>query len=270
MENSILLLMLLGAAVLSSLSSLGDDDGDMAEEDPMAEDPPLETPPGIVVEGTSEGDFLVGTEGPDQISGGDGRDTIEGGDGDDVLEGGAGFDRLFGGAGNDFIDAVDGGYNTAFGGAGEDTLIGNEDAVNLLVGAGYDNFADFDVFGHAFKFLDYDRDADVLQGGNASDRLYFSGEDQVTGGGEVDDFRLHDIAGIIDSGKAAIVTDFAEDEVITVIGEDADPSWATEGDNVLIVAGGTTIAILENAASFFSDANLEAQNYGLTSPEGEA
>jgi len=257
MEIMVILILMMGGAALSSIGLGGDDDSAGAE--PLnGEDPPVNK-----IEGTPNGDFLAGTDGPDHIFGFEGGDTLEGGAGDDTLEGGDGFDRLFGGPGNDFIDVLGGAYNTAFGGEGEDTLIGAKDGVNFLAGGGHEDLAAFEEVGHAFRFDGTDRHADVLEGGDFLDYLFFSGADQVTGGGGIDEFRLHDIEGILEDGKPAVVTDFETEEVIEVMGKDVAPSWVTEGNNVLIVVDGLTVAVLENAASFFTDSNLVAKTYPL-------
>jgi Ca2+-binding RTX toxin-like protein len=60
--------------------------------------------PGLLVEGTANGDVLNGTRGADTIKGLDGNDVISGMSGNDTIYGGAGNDRLTGGSGyNAFV-----------------------------------------------------------------------------------------------------------------------------------------------------------------------
>lgn len=116
--------------------------------DPAAPD---EAVAGVLLEGSSDGDWLaggkgddalIGHEGDDDLIGGLGDDTLTGGDGNDWLHGDldygpGGDDLLTGGRGHDML-AGDGGNDTLLGGPGDDTLFGGEGDDLLRGGPGTD------------------------------------------------------------------------------------------------------------------------------------
>jgi Ca2+-binding RTX toxin-like protein len=88
----------------------------------------VQTPAGLVLNGTS------------------GKDTLEGGDANDTLNGAAGNDKLSGGKGNDILSG-DAGADTLIGGQGNDQLVGGKgnDTYLFARGDGQDLVSDVDA-----------------------------------------------------------------------------------------------------------------------------
>jgi serralysin len=158
-------------------------------------------------------DKIYGLGGNDQMQGDDGTDRVYGGDGDDHVWGSAGKDYLYGENGNDFVNPGSG-DDRAYGGAGNDTLQSNaylDDGSDNDVfsgGAGSDTAdyfsyerpvtADADgVTGDDGQKGEHDTirtDVEVIQGGQAGDRLYGTSRRDILMGGPGNDV-LYGLAG---------------------------------------------------------------------------
>lgn len=105
---------------------------------------------GLVLNGTSDADFLRGDYGNDLIYGGDGNDVLKGLDGDDLIDGGAGTDRAGYWQGNAALGGVTvslllQGTPQFVGSQGWDTLVGIENVfgtpfADVLTGDGGNNW----------------------------------------------------------------------------------------------------------------------------------
>jgi Ca2+-binding RTX toxin-like protein len=135
--------------------------------------------------GEGGNDLLSGGNQGDLLSGGLGNDRIDGGSGDDVAVGNIGNDQLIGGAGRDLL----------VGGSGRDALQGNEDQ-DRLIGGEAENDEDLEQLltlalnwrldGNTTSLgsLNDDSERDGLNGGSASDELFFGLDDVLTVGRE--------------------------------------------------------------------------------------
>ena len=253
MELTFLVVFLLGAAALASAGSGGDSGPPEAEGDPVNRE-----------EGTAGPDRLTGTVGIDELQGLEGNDTLNGLAGNDTLDGGEDTDFLFGGEGDDRILTGNGDFEIVYGGSGSDTIDGSGSGSKLIFAGGFDDSTDFEAGSSVIGYTNTDVDADVLQGGDASDILIFSGDDTVSGGSELDAFYIDDVDEIIASGLPAVVLDFTAPEVIFVVDPPSAPTWATDGDDVIVSVDGDEIAVIQNAAVFFANANLQVTSFGAT------
>ena len=258
MELTVLMLLLFAGAAASSIGISLADEGLDAEEDPSNPgDPSDPSDAAELITGTDGDDMIVGTVGLDNILGLAGNDTIDGLAGNDAIDGGADDDMVFGGKGDDHITLGAGTSQIAFGGSGADTLIGGDDGHNILVGGGFETSDQMATYGDLFGYQWLDKHSDVLVGGKSTDTLVFSAGDTATGGDDTDDFYVHDIGKILLTGKPAVITDLEEDEILHMHQPSAVPTWETDGDDVVILVEGKPVVIVENAAEYFSDDNLQ-------------
>ena len=225
-----------------------------------------------VIDGDSGNDRLLGGDGDDMIFGGDGIDTLLGQDGDDILSGGAGNDFFFGGAGADSFD----------GGAGFDTVNYLPAAAGVIVNmatggtggeAAGDTFVSIErVFGTSFDdSITGNADDNLLLGNGGDDYLAGGGgNDRLFGGDGTDSFGYDTT-----SDGADIINQFTNDEVIFILGGDANfdsfaeimAAGTDSGINVIFnFGGGNTLTIIgQNLA------DLDASNFDFsgTAPAGQ-
>ncbi|WP_343733063.1 type I secretion C-terminal target domain-containing protein [Duganella sp.] len=139
---------------------------DLTAQNMVGANPKGDTVPGVLIDGTADGDHL---------GGGYFNDTLHGNGGSDSMEGGAGDDLLVAG---DVEDVV---YGSVMGGdAGNDTLIGGNGA-DHLTGSGGNNVL---TGGGGNDEIQIDGGNDSADGGDGDDIISVrgSGNDTVTGG----------------------------------------------------------------------------------------
>ncbi len=177
--------------------------------------------------GSGGDDDLFGFAGSDVISGNGGDDQLIGGSGNDTVRGGAGDDRVVGSSGNDRV----------IGNGGQDVLVGN--GGNDLLRAGVDD--------------------DVLRGGSGNDRLIGGGgADTLNGGGGNDTLIGGKGADQFDftraSGDDTILRFQQGSDLIRFAGADslADLDISTQGGNVEISFGRSTVTIVNDSAANFT------------------
>ncbi len=164
----------------------------------------------VILQGTTQSDYLEGTQDNDFLIGDLGDDILIGLSGDDFLEGGEGRDRIEGGDGNDLLyaglsklsyapgyGADPQGENTLYGGQGNDLLFGSfgrdylysESEDDEILGLWGDDYLDG---GYGNDKLDGGFGNDTLIGGDGNDVLYDGSYktgygDDVLDGGNGDD-----------------------------------------------------------------------------------
>ncbi len=155
----------------------------------------------LVINGTSDSDFIRLGRGSDSISGAVGDDTIIADIGNDTISGGGGADSLNGGDGNDII-AGDDGVDTLIAGGGDDCLAFDGSDNSFDGGDGYD-VGYFGSFGEdsVASFIPEDEaliidlrehNLEGVVGGNGDDTLRSNGDTIVllAGGGGDDYFQV--------------------------------------------------------------------------------
>jgi polysaccharidase protein len=201
-----------------------------------------------MVDGQDGDDRLYGNEGADTILGGEGNNTVVGGqgsrDGADSIVGGGGQDFVFGNGGADAVGAGDG-NNTLVGGFGGDTLTSGGGGDLVFANQGNDVIATGDgsdtiwagvgddvVLANPGNDLIFGNEGnDLLLGGAGGDLFAFapgSGNDQITG------------------------FVFDEGDRILLQGQGYTLGSAVDGDALLILGGGGTIALNGIAPGAFS------------------
>jgi len=169
--------------------------------------------PGVLINGTDEGDVLTGGLGDDEINGLFGNDVLNGAEGSDIISGGVGNDRLAGGIGSDILDGGDD-NDVVFGGAGDDQIFGGEGNDNITGGAGNDvvfggsgddriNVAQVSSFG----------DINFVDAGDGNDLIIYGNSSQ-SGGDFVDAGSGDDIVNI--------TTNFNQQSISIVLGDGSD------------------------------------------------
>jgi len=237
--------------------------------------------PGIVVDGTDEGDRIFGEGGNDTLSGGSENDAIFGGAGNDVIDGGSESDRLFGETGDDTInggsesdrifggegnDTIDGGSGSdrAFGDAGNDILTGGSGDDRLFGGAGQDILAggsgDDRLFGNEERdILIGDMGNDFLSGGAGNDVLMgVTGNDTLSGGEGADLF----VFGVGDGTDRVKDFEVGTDKIGLVDGEltfaDITITGSVNRTILGVASTGETLAILRGVdASTLGESSFE-------------
>lgn len=185
---------------------------------------------------------------PTTILGGAGSDIINGGGGNDSINGGADNDIINGRKGNDTITDPSG-DNILDGGAGNDTITGGSDVDQIYGNLGKDVITggdgDDDLyggFGSLTTTVDTDRDADTINGGIGNDTVRSGqGNDSVTGG-DGDDF-IDAGAGndTVDAGSGNDQVDGGTGNDLLVGGPQADPTPATDNDQLFGDLGNDTL-----------------------------
>ncbi|GIW73696.1 MAG: hypothetical protein KatS3mg103_0218 [Phycisphaerales bacterium] len=234
------------------------------------------------LEGGSGRDVLRGGSGDDVLDGGTGNDTLEGGQGDDLILGGAGHDTIDGGEGYDTLDYsqaannmhVDLANNTATGmgndtvrnvervvtGSGDDTIVGDDQANELVGGAGDDHITG----GADDDRLEGGQGRDVLVGGQGSDQLI---------GGEGDDLFVADELDTIEGGQGTDTADFSQAggpvhfdptaaSVEVVVGSDHDDVFAftqAQAGQVYQIDGGGGYNVIDLSAYDAQAIDFDAQ-----------
>lgn len=139
-------------------------------------------------------DTLFGDLGNDTLYGGLGTDALTGGDGNDVLDGGAGADTMTGGLGDDtfYVDSSSDTYNENTG-EGQDTVIVSVAALNVTLGAAFENLtftatATGNATGNTGdNILSVNNGvSQSVTGSGGADTYYIDGTDTVTGGTGID------------------------------------------------------------------------------------
>ncbi len=218
---------------------IGTDGNDFIAGDPVSD----------IISGLAGDDTLNGRAGNDLLDGGDDDDRLLGRRGEDVLRGGSGDDRLAGAGGSDIILGA-GGRDAAAGGSGDDAIDGGAGRDRLAGGAGNDAVlgragADRMAGGTGDDRLDGGAHRDVLRGGSGEDTLDGgAGPDVLSGGAGADTF-------VFASGRAPDrVRDFAPDEDMILLegplaAARATAGFSDDGSDLLLTAGGRTLAVLE-------------------------
>ena len=248
-----LMIFLLGAALAFSLL----DDGSNAEEDGGESD--AEGPPNPV-----EGQVIPLEEGIRNFQGKGGDDTFTGGASDgSAIEGLQGDDDItvsgrlfsvFGGTGNDTVDLS--GVTTGaevYGGDGEDTVSGSGQNDRLYAGGANSTLEVF--YGDQGPYHD-DGEADVLDGQEGNDTLFFGAGDTATGGTGSDTFNITNLNTIFDASAHALITDWEAGEAINFFGnvptEDVnvadDFTIEESGEDAVVRWQGQTVLVVEGAA----------------------
>ena len=204
-----------------------------------------------VITGNADDDLMQGRGGDDTLSGNAGNDWVDGNDGDDKVNGGTQLDTVVGGLGADLMS----------GGEGSDVLVGGELLSDPLTTEQLSNIRAGETLEDATGialgssiFLQDDGAADTLDGGNASDMLFFGAGDTATGGAGSDEFGI--IANSAGNGLgAAVITDYVdgEDELFIVL-DDIDLAAAPavtvvdDGTDAVISIGGEELARVTGGA----------------------
>ncbi|APX11689.1 calcium-binding protein [Tateyamaria omphalii] len=209
-----------------------------------------------VITGNADNDLLQGRGGDDTLSGNKGFDWVDGNDGDDKVNGGLQADTVIGGSGSDLLS----------GGEGNDVVVGGELLADPLSTSALEAIRDgatLDValpgveIGETLTIAD-DGFSDTLDGGNGSDLLVAGTMDSATGGAGEDTFA---ILGSTDQVGTTQIQDYVagEDQIIIV---DTDGSETpvvtvqTDGENALVFLNGTEVAVVFNAASTLTSADI--------------
>lgn len=123
------------------------------------------SPNSLVIDGTSEYDFIESGISGDTINARAGDDYIRGNEGDDIIRGEAGDDSLYGDNGNDIID----------GGVGNDWLVAGLGNDQVISGDGDDNVH----LGEGDDKVSGGRGKDIIRGGIGNDEIYGEGGDDI-------------------------------------------------------------------------------------------
>ncbi|WP_415402655.1 calcium-binding protein [Tateyamaria sp. SN3-11] len=211
------------------------------------------------ITGNADDDLIQGRGGDDTLSGNAGADWVDGNDGDDSVNGGTQNDTVVGGLGSDVLS----------GGEAQDVLVSGELLADPLTTGELDNIRDGETLAEATGialgdtvFLDDDGAADTLDGGNASDVLFFGAGDTATGGNGPDDFGI--IADSAGNGLGeALITDYTagEDELFIVLddlGAAAAPvvTVVDDGADAVISLGGEVLARVTGGAGVVTAAQI--------------
>ena len=251
-------------------------------------------------------DFLALTQGDDELDAENeaGSVVVDGFGGDDVINVTAAEALVMGGAGDDEVSVTTTDEETGIdafdeaaivvGGDGADTLTGTE-SDDILSGNGpnvadelvlapfnlllAESEEDFDAaINETLELLTAsDGAADIVDGGAGDDTLMGSADDTLSGGEGVDEYQVHDVEAIIETGAPLIISNFDSDEVIKLLfREDFDGELTVEDDlttpdAATISVNGTVVVVIQNGAvpniddivlEAFSFAKLDELTFG--------
>lgn len=138
--------------------------------------------------------------------GGAGNDTLQGGNGRDTLDGGTGDDVIYGGNG----------FNKIYGGPGNDLIYDGEHSSEIHTGPGNN----------------------IVISGPGKDRFHIGpGENQITGGQGPNSY-------FVDWGGIVTITDWQQDDQITLVGWPGLPRLQQTGNNVILSLGLSYIVLV--------------------------
>ena len=159
-----------------------------------------------IVSASQGNDSLTGSDNADTFLGNAGNDVVHANGGNDSIDGGSGADTIHGNAGDDTITAGD----------DNDEIYGEEGDDNIKAGSGDDKIiASFQASGD-----DVDTVNDVIDGGNDTDTIDYSGSD----------FDTHNIDANLGSGVVNVTG--GDNDTVTTVENIIGTNNTTTGDTI--------------------------------------